>query len=177
MLKLNVGCGDVYLNGWVNIDLDSSKADLKCDVRGRLPYEDASVDFIFSEHFIEHLSVNDGVEFFKECFRVLKPGGVVRTGTIDLNYILFRHFFFWRKQDWIKKYGYGFVKTDAELTNICFREWGHYYLYNKRELKRRLSEAGFSKIISSKFVKSFYKDLAELETRKETRLILEAIKL
>lgn len=176
-MKLHVGCGEVYLDGWINVDLDSPKADLKHDVRNQLPYADNSVDFIFSEHFIEHIAVDDAVKFFKECFRVLKLGGVMRVGTPSLDYILFRHFFFWKKQNWIKKYGYDFVKTNAELMNINFREWGHQYLYNKKELKRRLNESGFSRIISARYGKSRYVELKGLETRGETRLIVEAIKL
>lgn len=39
-LRLNIGCGDVYFDGWVNIDRDSPKADLKMDIRAALPYGD-----------------------------------------------------------------------------------------------------------------------------------------
>lgn len=53
MLGLHIGSGDVYLNGWVNIDSESGKADLRRDLRRRHPYEDDSVEFIYSEHFIE----------------------------------------------------------------------------------------------------------------------------
>lgn len=176
MKKLNIGCGDAYLNGWINIDLDSPKADLKHDARNPLPYENDSVDLIYNEHFIEHLSVSDGLKFLKECYRILRPGGVLRIATPDLDYIVFRYFFFWRKQGWIKKYGYDWVKTRAELMNINFREWGHQYLYNKEELKRRLREAGFDKIKKAKWGKSEHPDSKNLETRKESRLILEAVK-
>lgn len=177
MIKLHIGCGDIYLDGWVNIDIDSSKADLKYDVRKGLPYGDNSVDFIFNEHFVEHLNVNDCVQFLKECGRVLKKEGVIRIGTPDLDYILLRHFFFWNKQNWIKKYGYDSIRTNAELTNLCFREWGHQYLYNRKELKRRLREAGFNSIRNVRFKKSPCMCLNGLETRQETRLILEAVKL
>ena len=52
MLKLNLGCGQAYLSGWINIDIDSDKADLKHDLRNGLPYEDNTADYIFNEHFI-----------------------------------------------------------------------------------------------------------------------------
>lgn len=176
MKKLNIGCGEVHFDGWVNIDINPGKADLVYDVRNPMPYSNNSVDFIYNEHFIEHLDVRDGLKFLQECYRVLRPGGMLRIATPDLDYIIFRYFFFWRKQGWIKKYGYDWVKTRAELMNINFREWGHQYLYNKEELGRRLREAGFEKIKKAAWGKSKWPELTKLETRKESRLILEAVK-
>ncbi|MCA1831229.1 MAG: class I SAM-dependent methyltransferase [Actinobacteria bacterium] len=40
----------------------------------RLPYDDASFDFVFSETVIEHCYALDGM--MRECARVLKPGGL-----------------------------------------------------------------------------------------------------
>lgn len=40
--------------------------------------EDNTYDGTYSEHFIEHLHKQDGVNFLKEMLRVLKPGGVIR---------------------------------------------------------------------------------------------------
>lgn len=176
MLKLHIGCGEVYLKGWVNIDIDSKKADLVHDLRKSLPFKENSVDFIFNEHFIEHITAKEGVDLIMECRRVLKPGGVVRTATPDLDYIVFRYFFFWKRQPWFKKYGYDWIKTRAEYLNICFYEWGHRHLYNEEELNRRLREAGFEKYYRRKLYASPYKELKNLETRKESDLIVEAIK-
>lgn len=48
-----------------------------------LPIPDRSIDFIFSEHFFEHLLFPDAVALFRECSRVLKPGGIIRTVVPD----------------------------------------------------------------------------------------------
>lgn len=62
--KLHIGCGDVALAGWVNIDLTPYPAvDLVHDVTKPLPFESCS--FIFAEHFIEHLSLHDGLRFLR----------------------------------------------------------------------------------------------------------------
>ncbi|MGL4880978.1 MAG: class I SAM-dependent methyltransferase, partial [Waterburya sp.] len=45
---------------------------------GKLEFEDNTFDFIFSEHFFEHLFLNEAVKLLKECRRILKPHGVIR---------------------------------------------------------------------------------------------------
>lgn len=50
---------------------------------GRLPFEDGSFTFVYSEHFFEHLTPSLARELFRECHRVLKVGGVLRTVVPD----------------------------------------------------------------------------------------------
>ena len=176
MLMLHIGCGDVHLEGWVNIDLDSPKADLLHDMRQPLPFGDGSVDYIYSEHFIEHLTIDEGLFTLRECYRVLKPAGVVRIATVDLRYVLFRYFFGWRHQDWIERYGYAWLKTPAEMVNLVMREWQHKHVYDAEELWRRLREAGFTRIKRARLNRSPYAPLRARETRKDSRLIVEASK-
>lgn len=87
-VKLNVGSYTTMFHyGWVNIDqhdLGMHAASLgynfqHMDVRGGLPYATGSVDMIFSSHFLEHLTYDEGLKFLRECRRVLKPdSGVIR---------------------------------------------------------------------------------------------------
>jgi predicted SAM-dependent methyltransferase len=49
----------------------------------RLPFENSAFSFIFSEHFFEHLFLDEASELFKECYRVLQPGGCMRTVVPD----------------------------------------------------------------------------------------------
>lgn len=42
---------------------------------GPIPFEDDMFDVVIASHIIEHL--NDPIEFFKECLRVLKSGGML----------------------------------------------------------------------------------------------------
>lgn len=63
-IKLHIGCGTVYKEGWINIDNNSDnnieKMDFMWDLRKPLPLPENSVDFIYNEHFLEHLTVDEG---------------------------------------------------------------------------------------------------------------------
>ncbi len=49
----------------------------------RLPFEDKSTSFIFSEHFFEHFFLRESLALFKECYRILEEGGVMRVVVPD----------------------------------------------------------------------------------------------
>jgi predicted SAM-dependent methyltransferase len=178
--KLNVACGMVYVDGWVNIDINRSllAVDLVMNVIDGLPFKDASCEAIYSEHFIEHLTLHEGVGFFQECYRVLVPGGVVRTATPDLAYLVDRYTAEnWREgQDWLERRPYRFIQSPAEMINVAFRWWGHQWLYDAEELTRRLREAGFMEFRLAEWGKSSHTALQGRETRTESLLILEAVK-
>lgn len=178
-VKLNLGCGDVYLDGWINIDNrnDGVPLDIKHDLTQGLPFDDNSVDFIFNEHFFEHITPEDGVVFLKECRRVLKKGGVLRIAMPHIKPVLDRYYNDkWHEEPWLKKYGCDWIKTRAEVVNIGFRAWGHQWLYDEEELERRLQEGGFTNIAARKIYESPYEELRNMETREGSELVYEAVK-
>ncbi len=111
-IKLNLGCGNHTPEGWVNVDYAFGARLAKIpffrainkkigffqmdwddrikihDLRRTFPFDDASVDFIYSSHTLEHFSKEDGERFLKECHRVLKPGGIIRVVVPDLGAIV-----------------------------------------------------------------------------------------
>ncbi len=182
-VKLHIGCGQNYFEGWINIDNNSdnniAKLDLNFDLRNPLPFNDNSVDFIYNEHFLEHLNVEEGLRALQDFLRVLKPGGVMRIAMPDLQKIIQVYL----DDNWkercgksLTKYGLGFVQTKAELLNINFRAWGHKWLYDWEELERRLKEAGARHIQQCVIYKSAHPELCQLETRPESTLIAEVCK-
>jgi predicted SAM-dependent methyltransferase len=180
-IKLNIGCGTDYKEGWINIDNNSDdnieKLDLNWDLRNPLPFEDNSVDFIFNEHFFEHLTVEEAQPIMKDLKRVLKPGGVMRIAMPDLEGVVNNYLHVPLDKDpVIKEFGLDFVKTKAEWMNISFRDWGHKWLYDWEELERRLKEAGFTRMKRCKLRKSTYAELQNLEVRDGSLLIAEVIK-
>lgn len=183
VIKLHLGCGTVYKDGWINIDNNSDnniqKLDINWDLRMPLPFPDNSADFIYNEHFLEHLTVEEGISAIKDFYRVLKPRGVMRIAMPDLESTVNAYFDEnWKENNksFFEKFGLTFIQTRAERINIGFRWWGHKWLYDWEELERRLKESGCEKIQRCTIFKSEYEELCNLETRNESTLIAEVTK-
>lgn len=88
-IKLNIGGGKGHprLEGWTIIDLRES-ADLRVDIaQDRLPFDDNSVDVIFTSHTLEHILPQRLGHVLDEFLRVLKPasrGGLLRILVPDI---------------------------------------------------------------------------------------------
>lgn len=173
--KLHVGCGRVKLSGWINADL-SPRAELVIDLRWPLPFPTDYLDYIYSEHVLEHLRYKTAVRFLREARRVLAHGGVIRIAMPDLDDLVEGYQNDWRRFDWVSWPEHSFIKTRAQMINIAFRWWGHQHLYNREELERALRDAGFSDIRFVEPGESTHPDLRNLETRADSRLVAEATK-
>ena len=78
-LKLDLGCGRNKLPGYHGVDKYSPDADTKLDLFVfPWPWTDGSVSEIHASHFIEHIPQEKRWPFFEECWRVLKPNGIMR---------------------------------------------------------------------------------------------------
>lgn len=75
-MKINLGCGTKKLDGYVNVD-QCGEPDIRWDLsQFPWPFEDESIDEVFSEHFLEH--IHDYEKTIKEIHRILIPGGKFR---------------------------------------------------------------------------------------------------
>jgi predicted SAM-dependent methyltransferase len=73
-IRLDVGCGKNKKEGFIGIDIDkNSDADIIASALD-VPFEDETVDEIFSAHLVEHFSPREAEKFFAEVFRLLKKG-------------------------------------------------------------------------------------------------------
>lgn len=75
--KLNLGSGEVYKDGYVNLDWNTvAKADVYHNLN-LLPYpfEDNTFDEIIAHHILEHL--DRPFQVMKELHRILKPNGIL----------------------------------------------------------------------------------------------------
>lgn len=87
-LRLHLGSGGQPKKGWLNVDLAGDPTDLAWNLAHGIPFADASVDAIFHEHLFEHIPLRAGAGLMDECFRVLKPGGILRIGVPDAGELL-----------------------------------------------------------------------------------------
>ena len=81
LVKLNLGCGDKILAGYVNVDVADSRAgkrpDVLCDLHALTPFEDSAADEILAVHVVEHFWRWEVADVLREWARVLKPGGLM----------------------------------------------------------------------------------------------------
>ncbi len=85
---LNLGCGNRYHPNWINIDISPNGLGvIPHDLSQGIPLPDASCDVVYHSHIIEHIRRVDALPFMQECYRVLKPNGVLRVATPDLERI------------------------------------------------------------------------------------------
>ena len=89
MKMINVGCGRHFHQDWINLDLMSGiPGVLKYDLRQGLPFDEGECDVIYHSHLLEHLTHEAGRRFLCDCFRALKPGGILRVVVPDLEGIV-----------------------------------------------------------------------------------------
>jgi len=159
----NLGHGAKVLPGWTNVDIEGDGVQtFAWDLTDPFPLPAGSIDFIYSEHFIEHLSLADGAALLTECRRVLAPGGVVRLSTPDLRMLVEQYLAGevreWRDMGWEPA-------TPCDLVNEGLRNWGHCYVYDGPKLMAVLRAAGFSAVARCRWGQSGHAALVGLETR------------
>src|SRR5258706_13741581 len=82
---LNFGCGGTYHPDWVNLDAAPVSPQVTAhDVRRPFPYVANRFDGLYGSHVLEHLQPPAAMRLLRECFRVLRPGGIVRIVVPDL---------------------------------------------------------------------------------------------
>jgi len=154
-LKLNLGCGPCLKPGWINVDTSAPEAELQLDLREKFPFPDACASFVYAEHFFEHLEYpSPAMTFLRECWRVLKPGGILSLGVPDtewpvVSYATGDRTYFDLARD---RFHPAWCNTRMHNLNYHFRQVReHKYAYDLETLKQALEEAGFVSIARRSF--------------------------
>ena len=151
--KLQLGAGASRLQGWLNTDIEPGPGLAYVDATQRLPFEDGTIRFIFSEHVIEHLTFDEGKGMIAEAFRVLAPGGKMRVSTPNLT----RFIDLFEKEPNYEAKAYLIGKLGwhewptignpaAIILNLQMSSWGHKFMYDVETLGAVLRQAGFRNV-------------------------------
>lgn len=173
--RLHLGSGPEILPGWVNIDaLPYPGVDRVLDVREGLPFE--GVAYIFAEHFLEHLELEDAWRLVRECRRVLTDDGVLRLTTPNLDWVWATSYSTRWKADSARQATIELEawKHDTAAARDCvginhaFRGWGHRFLYNAAMLEALLRDSGFGRVDWLQYGRSDHPELHALERHEQS---------
>jgi SAM-dependent methyltransferase len=102
-MKIDIGCGNHKREGFIGIDIaPGEQVDYVIDIeRAPLPFENDSVDHVFSNHTFEHIYAPQNI--LREIVRVCKHGALVEIWTPYLksnDAFLLGHFSFYNEHIW-----------------------------------------------------------------------------
>lgn len=167
--KLQIGFGKNPLEGWLNtgISLKECYRGTYMDAGKPFPLPDNTFNFIYSEHLFEHLTYRQAQNMLKESYRVLKPGGIIRIATPDLQFLinlynepektLHKNYIeYSAKED-------GLPATAVYIINRFHTTWGHQIIYDRATLIAALKDTGFKDITSCEMGQSTHVALKGVE--------------
>lgn len=200
---INLGCGLSVAPGWINIDNSPNarlakipllrellwKVGLLSDhhyavkwpasvkyhnLKRRLPYPDRSIDYVYTSHFLEHLSQNDAQRLIAEAYRVLKSGGLIRIVVPDIALSA-------RKYVAAIKANPNDANAATEFLNSLQLGWHkardpHLWMYDAPSLTGLLTGHGFINTVVCEYRSGRVPDCDTLDNRPEDSLHLEAEK-
>ena len=177
---LDIGCGPNTSMEFVNLDYHwTPNIDVCWDLSlKKLPFEENQFEGIFSEHCLEHVSFEVTSTILKECFRILKPSGVLRIIVPDGE--IYCDLYIRKKKGEQVMLPYeeaGYISPMHRINGI-FRKYGHQFIYDFETLSILLKNVGFSQISKVSFGKGIQPKLFHRDTewRAIESLYIEAVK-
>ncbi len=149
------------------------------DVKKGLPFDDNSIDVVYSSHLIEHFSKEEGIFFLSEIYRILKKDGILRLVTPDLKKFIEAYFnndnkFLFALQSQYPEFKNCNKNIDA--LNKVFYAAGHKMIYDYDTIYHILLNIGFSQIEKKDNYSSYINDIIKYENKRIENLVIEAIK-
>jgi SAM-dependent methyltransferase len=158
--------GALYRGEWTNVRFNMWPAPpdesdiLHHDVRKPLLYPDETFDAAYALHVIEHLTPAEGRSFVNELYRVLKPGGILRISTPDLENIA--RSYLWQLDE---------CRTSRSDRNMIRYRWAVYELLDQIVRERPgglMTQAATNGDFDPDFARIRYGDVfAEFAARRE----------
>lgn len=216
---LHLGCGLTAPVDWLNVDVSwqvvlarwptvkralvgfrlypRTQADipwpaniLRLDLRKPLPFPDARFVAVYSSHTLEHLYYDDAVALLKECYRVLKPGGICRIVVPDLRAAVTKYLSSvdsdnGKCADRLMEELLMHPRNNQHGLLGKYRRFSgfhqHKWMYDASSLKKLLEGAGFAEIASRDCLEGRLPDLQAVEDPERIRdgagIVAEGVKL
>ena len=127
--KIHLGCGDIILSTWRNVDFYTMEADCHRELDDLVSL--GEFDIAYSCHALEHVGRERGKSFLKAWFECLKPDGVLYLCIPDIEGICER---FNDNPDWFINCLYG-----LQINEGHYHKWG----YTEKSIRQALMEVGF----------------------------------
>lgn len=87
--RLHLGCGNVNIPGFCNVDVMRTQGvDVIDDIRALKKFPNGSAREIYACHVLEHFAHDEITPILKRWFEVLMPGGVIRISVPDIDRIV-----------------------------------------------------------------------------------------
>lgn len=135
MEKLNIGCGNKIMPGFVNLDILELPGVDCVSPADSLPFEKDRFDYVYACHILEHFSRHKIDSVLEEWVRVLKPGGMIRIAVPD----------FEAATNWYRGNNIGEI-----LGLVCGGQRDefdyHKVVFDERKLRWHMEMAGLNKV-------------------------------
>jgi predicted SAM-dependent methyltransferase len=154
---LDLGCGPNTHSEFINFDYSwHPGVDICWDVTRGLPLLSQSVKGIFTEHCLEHLTLETTDYVLKECWRVLRPGGTIRIVVPDgelylTNYTRIISGAVGIKLPYAECVSYKDLYSPIMSVNEVFRSHGHLFIHDFDTLRLLLVRNGFINVKKESF--------------------------
>lgn len=170
IVKLQLGSGGNLLPDWLNTDKSVCgclAGSVYMNVGKKFILPDNSVDYIFTEHMIEHVDYTQVKNMLSECYRVMKTDGVIRIATPNLQFLddlyhnpqkeINEQYVEWAAQK------AGLPSSSVYVVNHFHTAWGHQIIYDFDTLSALLAEFGFKDVRQCEMSKSEHEPLKNIE--------------
>ena len=178
---------------WEVMNLATHAGVIKGDATNMpLPYNDNEFFGVYSEHFIEHLYKYQCINFFKDIFRILKPGGVIRTVWPPYEFIdlLVSNELLTPTQESFVEHYYNFYiirekfspegnshrsKREQCALGLLHQKGQHLYLWSKVEMMNLLKQLGYTNVKLMNYQDSGIPDFKNIDTPGTIRALHSAV--
>src|SRR3990167_10289285 len=132
-LKLHLGCGDYWFEGYINIDSQVfSGTDMIFNIRDTLPFQPETIETIEAHDVVEHFNRDEVNNMLEDWKRVLIPEGKIIISVPDMDGLIAQY----------EKDKENTIQQIYSIVDHPSHKWG----YTKESMLKLLEHHGFNNI-------------------------------